>query len=159
MMAEDSEHKELKIEKIRNGTVIDHISGGMALDVLRILGITGREGIAVSVAMNVPSKTMAKKDIVKVEGRELHRGEVDKIALIAPQASINIIREYSVVKKQPVILPNAISDTIRCPNPLCITNSHEPVEPLFRVVGKNPVRLRCDYCETILNYEEIRKQL
>ncbi len=159
MMAEDSEHKELKIEKIRNGTVIDHIPGGMALDVLRILGITGREGIAVSVAMNVPSKTLGKKDIVKVEGRELHRGEVDKIALIAPQTSINIIREYSVVKKQPVILPNAISDTIHCPNPLCITNSHEPVEPLFRVVGKNPVRLRCDYCETILNYEEIRKQL
>ncbi|SRR5712692_3571594 len=159
MMAEDSEHKELKIEKIRNGTVIDHIPGGMALDVLRILGITGREGIAVSVAMNVPSKTLGKKDIVKVEGRELHRGEVDKIALIAPQASINIIREYSVVKKQPVILPNAISDTISCPNPLCITNSHEPVEPLFRVIGKNPVRLRCDYCETILNYEEIRKQL
>ncbi len=159
MMVEDSEHKELKIEKIRNGTVIDHISAGMALDVLRILRITGREGITVSIAMNVPSKTQNKKDIVKVEGRELHRGEADKIALIAPQATINIIREYSVVKKQPVILPNAISDTVRCPNPLCITNSREPVEPLFRVVGKNPVRLRCDYCETILNYEEIRKQL
>lgn len=159
MMSEKAEPRELKIEKIKDGTVIDHIAAGMALDVLRILGITGHEGTTVSIAMNVPSKTMQRKDILKVEGRELHPGEADKIALIAPQASINIVRDYSVVKKQPVILPNAISDIVRCPNPLCITNSREPVQPLYRVVSKNPVRLRCDYCETILSYEEIRKQL
>ena len=81
------------MKKIKNGTVIDHISAGHALDVLKILGIDGREGHTVSVAMNVLSEKQSKKDIVKVESRELAPGEVDKIALIAPGATINIIRD------------------------------------------------------------------
>src|SRR4029077_13876464 len=90
--------KDRYVKKIRNGTVIDHISAGHALDVLKILRISGGEGDIVSVAMNVPSKTDSKKDIVKVENRELKPGEVDKIALIAPGATINIIRDYEVAE-------------------------------------------------------------
>ena len=85
--------KELYVKKIRNGTVIDHILAGHALDVLKILGIHGGEGHIVSVAMNVVSKKQNKKDIVKVENRELKPSEVDKIALIAPSATISIIRD------------------------------------------------------------------
>ena len=93
----------LRVSKIKNGTVIDHITNGHALDVVKILGITGRTGGIVTVAMNVPSKKLEVKDIVKVEGRELNSKEVDKIALLAPHASINIIRDYVVVEKQIVM--------------------------------------------------------
>ena len=84
---------ELRVSKIENGTVIDHISGGQALNVLAILGIDGTSGEEVSVGMNVPSDRLGRKDIVKVEGRELNQNEVDVLSLIAPAATINIIRE------------------------------------------------------------------
>ena len=85
---------ELYVKKIKNGTVIDHISAGYALDVLKILNIKGKESNTVGVVMNVQSKNIEKKDMVKIEGRELKPEEVDKIALISPNATINIIREY-----------------------------------------------------------------
>src|SRR5256884_4776893 len=107
-MSKGSGAKELYVKKIRNGTVIDHISAGHALDVVKILGIGRGEGDIVSVAMNVPSKTASKKDIVKVENRELKPGEVDKIALIAPGATINIIRDYEWADKTRVKLPDSL---------------------------------------------------
>ena len=79
---------ELRVSKIEDGTVIDHISGGQALNVLAILGIDGSGGVAVSVGINVPSDRLGVKDIVKVEGRELSQNEVDVLSLIAPAASI-----------------------------------------------------------------------
>ncbi|RLI09293.1 aspartate carbamoyltransferase regulatory subunit [Candidatus Bathyarchaeota archaeon] len=149
----------LRVAKIREGTVIDHISAGRALIVLRILGITGREGFIVSVAMNVPSKKLGKKDIVKIEGRELSREEVDKIALVAPRATINIIRDYRVIEKHRVKLPKVIKNIIRCMNPACITNEREPVEPKFYVVSEEPVRLRCHYCGRIMEWPDILASL
>ena len=96
---------ELRVKKIREGTVIDHINAGTALSVLHILGLTGRGENIVTVAMNVPSQKLGRKDIVKVEERALNAEEVDKIALIAPRATINIIRDYAVVAKQKTKLP------------------------------------------------------
>ena len=85
---------ELRVSKIQNGTVIDHINGGYALDVVKILGITGREGRVMTIAVNVPSKRFGTKDVLKVEGRALNSREVNRIALVAPHATINIIRNY-----------------------------------------------------------------
>ena len=150
--------KVLRIHKIKNGTVIDHIAGGEAVNVLKILGITGREGAVISVAMNASSRRLGRKDIVKIEGRELRPNEVDKIALIAPEATINIVRNYGVVQKKPVTLPESIVNIVRCRNPACITNSKEPVKPVFRVVRKAPILLRCDFCETSLSYDEVTDQ-
>ena len=138
--------KELKIPRIRDGTVIDHITPGNAIKVLHILGIPHSSSAVVSVAMNVRSK-MGKKDIVKVENRELDKHEVDKIALIAPKATINIIRDYEVVKKHRVELPDEIVGIVKCSNPTCISNSREPVKSRFRVISKDPPRIRCYYCE------------
>ena len=104
--------KELRVSKIKDGTVIDHISGGYALDVVKILGITGREKRVMTIAVNVPSKRFNVKDIVKIEGRALNAREVNKIALVAPHASINIIREYKVVEKLEVKLPKIIEAII-----------------------------------------------
>jgi aspartate carbamoyltransferase regulatory subunit len=149
--------KELYVKKIRNGTVIDHILAGHALDVLKILGIHGGEGHIVSVAMNVISKKQDKKDIVKVENRELKPGEVDKIALIAPSATISIIRDYEVAEKTRVKLPDSIRGIVRCSNPACVSNA-EPVEPKFSVERQDPLRLRCYYCVRIMEKTDVLKQ-
>ena len=138
--------KELKIQPIRDGTVIDHITAGNAVKVLHILGIPRTSSSIVSVAMNVKSR-LGKKDIVKVENRELDTNEVDKIALIAPKATINIIREYEVAEKHRVKLPDEIIGIARCSNPTCISNSSEPVKSRFKVISKDPTRIKCYYCE------------
>jgi len=139
--------KELKVPLIKNGTVIDHITAGNAVMVLHILGIPKSSSSTVSVAMNVQSK-YGKKDIVKVENRELDPKEVNKIALISPKATINIIRDYEVVKKHKVKLPDEIIGLVTCSNPTCVSNvKNEPVESRFKVICKDPARIKCYYCE------------
>jgi len=150
--------RELRVSKIREGTVIDHITGGHALDVVKILGITGREKGPITIAINVPSKRHRTKDIVKIEGRELKPQEVHKIALLAPHASINIIRDYNVVKKQEVKLPNVIENIIKCANPACISNSNEPVKTKFYVESEEPLSLKCHYCSYILEKKDVLLQ-
>ena len=133
---------------IRNGTVIDHISTGMALQVVRILGIAERGASStVSVLMHVPSAAQGWKDVVKVEDRELEPKEVDKISLIAPKATINIIRNFNVEEKRAVTLPAEVVGILRCENHNCITNGGEPIETRFRVVRREPLLLRCFFCE------------
>ena len=94
----------LKVDAIRNGTVIDHIPAGAGLRVLRIIG--EEQTRVVAVGMNLPSKSNEKKDIVKIEGIELKHEEVNQIALIAPHATINIIREFEVTEKYNVKIPS-----------------------------------------------------
>lgn len=149
---------ELRVSKIKNGTVIDHITSGHALDVVKILGITGKEESPITIAMNVPSKRFKRKDIVKIEGRELKPQEVHKIALIAPHASINIIRDYKVVKKEEVKLPKVIEGIIKCTNPACISNSNEPVKPKFYVDSEEPLSLKCHYCGYIVEKKDVLQQ-
>jgi len=151
--------KELKVKKIRNGTVIDHIPHGKSLIVLKILGITGEEDNIIALAMNVDSKKLGRKDMVKIENRELTEEEVNLIALIAPTATINIIRDYKVVKKYRVQLPKKILNILKCPNVTCITNSGEPIQPSFDVVSLTPLKLRCSYCWTYLTYSDVVRQL
>ena len=140
--------KELKVQFIKNGTVIDHITSGMALKVLKILKVDERIGSTVSVLMHVSSKTVAWKDVVKIEDRELDTEEVNKIALIAPNASINIIRNFKVAEKHRVMLPDMVRDIVRCTNPNCVSNiKEEPVAGEFIVESQNPLKLRCKYCE------------
>jgi aspartate carbamoyltransferase regulatory subunit len=139
--------KDLKIPRIKDGTVIDHITPGYAVKVLHILGIPrSNSSSVVSVAINVNGK-MGKKDIVKVEDHELRPNEVDKIALICPKATINIIRDYGVAKKFKVKLPDEIIGIVSCFNPTCVSNANEPVKTRFKVISKDPPRIKCYYCE------------
>jgi len=149
--------KELKVKPIKNGTVIDHITANKALSVLKILGIPNQKN-TVTIAMNVHSPEMESKDIVKIEGRELAPNEVDQIALIAPNATINIIRDYEIVEKGKVHLLGEISGILKCPNPNCITNTNEPMMTRFYVIEKEPVSLRCYYCERIMEESEMESQ-
>jgi aspartate carbamoyltransferase regulatory subunit len=139
--------RELRVTPIKNGTVIDHIPAGMALKVLRILGIGDAVSSTVTVAMHVPSRLMGWKDIVKVEDRELAAREIDKIALIAPTASVNVIRNYNVAEKHRVALPDRAVGILKCGNPNCISNTKEPVESEFLVRSKNPLRVFCKFCD------------
>ena len=138
--------QELKVQPIRNGTVIDHVAPGRAISVLRILGMP-RPGwtSTITAAMNVPS-SRGRKDILKIEDRELDPTEVNKISLIAPNATINIVREYEVIRKERVELPEKVSGLVKCPNQNCVTNS-EPIKSQFLVASREPLRLRCGYCD------------
>lgn len=153
-----AETKEVRVSKIKDGTVIDHISGGYALDVVKILGITGHERRVVTIAINVPSKRLHTKDIVKIEGRAISRQELNRIALIAPKATINIVRNYIVVEKQEVKLPKIIEDMVKCINPTCISNSNEPVAAKFLVENEEPLLLKCHYCGYILEKPDLLRQ-
>ena len=149
----------LKVRKIENGTVIDHIPKGKSLIVLKILGIDGSKDNTVAILINVESSKLGKKDIVKIENRELTEDEVNLIALVAPSATINIIRNYKVIKKYNVKPPKRIINLLRCPNPSCITNSGEDIKPKFRLVKEKPIVLQCEYCWSYLMENEILEQL
>lgn len=142
--------RELHVSKIESGTVIDHITAGQALNVLALLGIDGSAGESVSVAMNVPSDRLGRKDVVKVENRELSQDELDVLSLIAPDATINIIRQYEVMEKNRVDRPDAVEGVLECPNHDCITNTDEPVVTRFDVLDDG---VRCTYCGTIIREE------
>jgi aspartate carbamoyltransferase regulatory subunit len=147
--------REFKVAPIRNGTVIDHITAGQALNVLKILGVNEYNiDSTISVLVRVPTMkegTGGWKDVVKVEDRELDTKTVDKIALIAPNATIVIIRDYTVAEKKKVTLSPVITRLARCGNPNCITNKNEPVDPEFSVTSGEPPALRCRYCDRILS--------
>lgn len=149
--------KELKVKPIKNGTVIDHISANNALKVLKILELPSQE-TGVTLAMNVESSQMGSKDIVKIEGRELASREVDEIALIAPHATINIIRNYEIVEKGKVNLLDEIKNIICCSNPNCIINTDEPVKTRFIVLNNEPLILRCYYCERMMDQSDVDTQ-
>jgi len=144
--------RELKVRRIESGTVIDHIPPGQALNVLKILGIRGGSDAVVSMVMNVVSRTASKrKDIVKIESRELAPSELEQIAFIAPDATVNIIRDYKVVEKRKVVLPEIARGVLRCANPNCISNTSEPIVSEFVVESTRPIVVRCAYCERTLS--------
>jgi aspartate carbamoyltransferase regulatory subunit len=137
----------MRVARIRDGTVIDHVRAGQALNVLRVLDIDGEGGETVSVGMNVPSDRLGQKDVVKVEGRELSQAEVDVISLIASDATVNLIRDFGVVEKRRVSRPDRVVGVVSCPNPRCITAADEPVDAAFEVLADG---LRCEYCDTVV---------
>ena len=150
---------ELKIRAIENGTVIDHITANKALHILKILGLPDKETKNVTVAMNVSSSEIGRKDILKIENRELDHEELNQVALIAPKATINIIRDFKPIKKDKILLPEKIKSIIKCTNPKCITNiESEPITPIFKVIQKYPPVVRCHYCEKLIKTEDIDKQ-
>jgi len=147
--------EQLLVRRIKDGTVIDHIDPGMALIVLKALNITGREGNVITVALNVPSSKLETKDIIKVENKFLESQETNKLALLAPKATVNIIRDYKVIEKRKVELPDAFIEIFRCSNPRCVTNSKEEIKPIIDVIEKSRPTLKCRYCARILTVNEL----
>ena len=151
--APKEDKRELKISAIDEGTVIDHIPTDATFKVVEILDLENHKGI-VSIATNLQSKRIGKKGIVKVGGKSLTQDEVNKIAIVAPDATVNIIKNYDVREKIKVKTPDVIDNVVKCSNPVCITNS-EQVATKFYVVKKDPLKIKCHYCERSMGKEDI----
>lgn len=143
----------LLVSKIRNGTVIDHITGGLGLKVIKLLGIGENDKVVIST--NVSSSKMGKKDIIKIENKHLTPIETDIISLICPGVTINKITEFEVVEKHKVKAPREVKKVLPCANPKCVTNTEEPVTTLFHVTKEGG--LRCHYCERTFLPKELIK--
>ena len=136
-----------KVFKIENGTVIDHISSPMALKIIDILGM--KEHGTVSIGLNFDSKMTGKKDIIKIENVYLDKKETDIIALISPNATINIIKNGNVIEKRKIEIPSEIRSIMKCPNPNCVTNKYADCDTKFTVIksSRKSTNVRCFYCE------------
>ena len=146
-------NKELKVSAIKDGTVIDHIPAQNLFKVISLLGLADIEN-AITFGTNLESKKLGRKSIRKVADKFFRDDEIDKIALVAPEAKLNIIRNYEVVEKRQVSLPDEITGYVRCFNPKCITN-HEDITTRFTVVSKLPLALKCHYCDKVTTEEHL----
>ncbi|KAF0200725.1 MAG: aspartate carbamoyltransferase regulatory [Bacteroidetes bacterium] len=146
-MENENIRKELVVSAIENGTVIDHIPAGVVFRVVRILNLEAI-GTQVTVGFNLESRKYGKKGIIKVSGKFFKREQIDKIALVAPTATLIIIKDYKVTEKRQVVIPDEIHKLVKCVNPNCITNSQN-VPTRFLVINKEDLKLQCHYCEKI----------
>lgn len=147
--------KELKVAALRNGTVIDHIPADKLFKVVSILHLNTTLN-QITLANNLDSAKIGSKGLIKISGHALAEDETNKIALIAPNAKINIIKEFEVVEKRPLVLPDEIREIVQCSNPVCITNN-QPVSTRFHVyVTKEGIVLKCHYCEREMKQEELK---
>jgi len=153
MAAKKKEEGEMRVKKIENGVVIDHVNASKAPAVLKLLGIDSTFPGTVSILMNIPSAKFGLKDIIKIEGNSMAENEINRIALVSPHATVNIVKDYKVVKKHAVKLPEKLEGVIRCPNAICISN-REGV-PRLRVEQQSPLKVRCEYCERVFTEEQL----
>jgi aspartate carbamoyltransferase regulatory subunit len=147
------EQKELQVAALQNGTVIDHIPTDQLFKVVSLLGIQHLK-TRVTIGSGLDSKKMGKKGILKIADKFFEQNEINRISLIAPSVKLNIIRDYEVVEKKLVYLPDELLCIVKCNNPKCITNN-EPMKTRFKVIDKNNVTLQCNYCEMKTKKEEI----
>lgn len=150
------ERKELKVSAIKNGTVIDHLPSDSVFQVIRILNLDKSEDPLYS-GINMESKKYGNKGIIKVENRYFKPEEVNKVALVAPKASMIEIKEFEVVNKSHLEIPDTIAKVVKCINPKCITNNQD-VPTKFTVLNKEieeELKLRCHYCEKTTARENI----
>ena len=145
-----------RVTAICNGTAIDHIPSGHALQVLKMLRLDVGRSNPISMVMNVPSGKMGRKDVLKIEDRELNQEELDRLALIAPKASVAIIRNYHVAEKRTIELGTELINIVRCSFSNCITQSpREPLQHKLKIISAEPIKIRCFYCGKNQNIDEI----
>ncbi len=147
-----SGNQELLVAAIKDGTVIDHIPSSRIYEVINLLGLQNL-GSAVVIGCNLDSGQMGKKSIIKVADKFFTPDEVNRLSVIAPGATLSIIRNYDVVEKHQVKLPQTLVGIVRCDNPVCITN-HEPMPTHFHVIA--PGKLRCHYCDHEQKIEKVK---
>jgi aspartate carbamoyltransferase regulatory subunit len=146
--------KEVKIPPIKDGIAIDHLPKNTAIKVAWILNVGKEDMGMVTLGMNLQSTKLGSKDVLKIEGRDLTDKEINKIAIIAPNATVSFIKNYEVEEKINVSLPKKIDGILRCSNPRCITRSQD-MKTRFEVVSKKPIEIKCYYCERLMKEEDI----
>ncbi len=145
--------KKLQVSAIKDGTVIDHIPASNLFKVINILNLNKVE-TQMTFGSNFESKKLGSKAIIKLSDVFFADNDINKIALVAPEAKLNIIRDYKVVEKKIVEVPESIKGIAKCMNPKCITN-HEGIVTKFTVVSKKDVAIKCHYCEKITDAEHM----
>ena len=140
--------KELVVSALENGTVLDHIPAENVYKALEILNLKGIES-QITIGINLASKVHGKKGIIKIADKFFEDDELNKLALIAPQATVNVIRDFKVVEKKKLEMPHEVIGIAKCRNPKCVTN-HQPIKTRFTTVVKdNEISLLCHFCEKI----------
>ncbi len=152
-MEKEDLRKELKVSAIENGTVIDHIPSESVFQVIKILNLTEYQN-QLLIATNLDSQKMGKKGIIKVSNKFFKSDEINKIALVAPSATLIIIKNFAVIEKKKVEVPDYAEKIVKCFNPNCITNNEE-ITTKFTVIDKKELKLRCHYCEKITARDNI----
>jgi aspartate carbamoyltransferase regulatory subunit len=152
-MEKEETRKELKVSAIENGTVIDHIPSNSVFQVVKILNLDEFDN-QIFLGTNLDSYKYGKKGIIKVSNRFFKADEINKIALVAPTATLIVIKNFSVVEKKKVEIPDGVEKIVKCFNPNCITNN-EPIRTRFTVIDKDELRLKCHYCEKITAKDNI----
>ena len=146
--------QELQVAALENGTVIDHIPSDKLFSVVSLLNLPSMQN-NITIGFNLKSKKLGKKGIIKIADKFFTDEEINRIAVVAPNIRLNIIRNYAVAEKREVTLPDALKAIVKCSNPKCITNN-EPMETLFHVVDKQQCTIRCHYCEKEQTREAIK---
>ena len=146
--------KELVVSALENGTVLDHIPAENVYKALDILNLKGVES-QITIGINLASRIYGKKGIIKIADKFFEDEELNKLALIAPKATVNIIRDFKVVEKKKLVMPAEIVGIAKCKNPKCVTN-HQPVKTWFKTIDNgNEISLLCHYCEKITGQKHI----
>ena len=145
--------KEMQVATLENGTAIDHIPSEQLFKVASLLGIEHLNN-PITIGNNLQSKKMGSKGLIKISDKFFEESDINKISLIAPNVIMNIIRDYEVVEKKQVTLPEELIGIVKCNNPKCITNN-EPMNTRFYVVDKDKVEIKCHYCERKIDKEDI----
>ena len=145
--------KELQVAALENGTAIDHIPPRQLFKVADMLSLKELEN-TITIVNNFHSKKMGSKGIIKIADKFFEEDVINRIALIAPNVILNIIRDYEVVEKKTVELPDELVGLVKCNNPKCITNN-EPMPTRFDVIDKESGTVKCRYCERKINKEDI----
>ena len=145
--------RELQVAALENGTAIDHIPPSQLFKVAKLLGLENMDN-TITLGNNFQSKKMGCKGVIKISNKFFEEDEINRIALIAPKVILNIIRDYEVVEKKTVTLPDELVGLVKCNNPKCITNN-EPMPSRFEVIDKEKGTIKCRYCERKINKEDI----
>ncbi|RNC63559.1 aspartate carbamoyltransferase regulatory subunit [Proteiniphilum sp. X52] len=145
--------KELQVAALENGTAIDHIPSDAVFKVVSLLQLQKLNN-RITIGNNLKSNKMGSKGIIKVSDKFFREDELNRIALVAPNVNLNIIRNFEVIEKKKVVLPDEIVEIVKCNNPKCITNN-EPMKTRFHVTDKEKVELQCHYCEVKIKKEEV----
>ena len=145
--------RELQVAALENGTASDHIPPSQLFKVAKLLGLENMDN-TITIGNNFQSKKMGCKGVIKISNKFFEEDEINRIALIAPKVILNIIRDYEVVEKKTVTLPDELVGLVKCNNPKCITNN-EPMPSRFEVIDKEKGTIKCRYCERKINKEDI----
>ena len=150
----EQKNKALQVAAIENGTVIDHIPPCHLFKVASLLELDKMDGNTITIANTLLSNKCGSKGMIKIADKFFDDKEISRIALVAQNVNLNIIKNYEVVEKKTISLPDEVVGLVKCNNPKCITNN-EPMPTRFEVIDKEAGTIKCHYCERKINQEDI----